>query len=505
MATEITETERKYEFEPGAELPSLHDLPPVAQESGLPEQTLQAEYYDTADLRLIRAGVTLRRRRGGSDQGWHLKLPLDGDARREIQRPLGRGRQVPAELASLVRAYARGQELRPVAEITTVRRARVLLGSAGESLAEVTVDDVSGRALGRAAAPTQWREVEVELTGGGAGLLTAVDTLLRRSGLRPAAHPAKLARVLAGQLPAPDRELRLGPGSPAGDVLLAYLRSQAAVLQALDPMVRRGEPESVHDMRVTTRRLRSVLKSAVKAVDMPGAGRLRAELKWLGGVLGDARDNEVLAAYLRARLAEVAAELVMGPVGARLTAYFAPRAAAARTALIDALDSDRYLALLNDLDQALRGPLPAGKAHRPAADVLTAAVRQARRRVRRRARRAGRAPAGHARESCLHETRKAAKDARYTAEAASLAGRKADRRVARRMKKLQSALGDHHDAVVARDTVREIGVQAHLAGENAFTFGLLHERCQRAALLVEEQVRAEWTAEFGPAYGRWRP
>jgi CHAD domain-containing protein len=186
-----------------------------------------------------------------------------------------------------------------------------------------------------------------------------------------------------------------------------------------------------------------------------------------------------------------------------VSAYFAPRAASARAVLLEALDSDRYVALLNGLDQALRGPLPGGKARQPAADVWPAAVKRASRRVRRRARRAGQAPAGHAREIAMHETRKAAKDARYTAEAASLACRKKNRRVVRRMKKIQSTLGHHHDAVVARDTARDIGVRAHLAGENAFSFGLLHERCQRDAFVRAEQARAGWARAFGPKYARW--
>jgi len=504
MATEIRETERKYEFGPGAALPSLHDLPSVSRESGMAEQTLEAEYYDTADLRLVRSGVTLRRRRGGSDPGWHLKLPLNGDARREIQLPLGRaGRRVPAELAGLVRAYARGGALQPVALITTKRRGRVLLDHAGNSLAEVLEDDVSARTMGESTTLTHWREAEMELTGGDEGLLEAADKRFRRAGLRPAGHPAKLARALADQLPAPDRRQRLTSAASAGDVMLAYARLQAAALQALDPMIRRGEPGSVHDMRVATRRLRSILKSAGKNLDMPAASGLRAELKWLGGVLGEVRDNEVLARYLQARLAEIAADQLMGPVQARVSAYFAPRAASAREALREALDTGRYIALLNDLDQSLRGPLPAGKARQPAADVWPAAVKRTSRRVRRRARRAGRAPAGHARETAMHETRKAAKDARYTAEAASLAGRKKDRRVVRCMTKIQSTLGDHHDAVVARDTARDIGVRAHLAGENAFSFGLLYERCQRDALVLAEQARADWARAFGPKYARW--
>src|ERR1022692_1739052 len=125
MATEVRETENKYEFGPGAVLPCLGDLPGVAQESGLAEQKLEAEYYDTSDLRLVRAGVTLRRRRGGSDAGCTSNFRWKPARAAEIRLPLGRpSRPVPAELATLVRAYARGQALAPIALITTVRRPR---------------------------------------------------------------------------------------------------------------------------------------------------------------------------------------------------------------------------------------------------------------------------------------------------------------------------------------------------------------------------------------------
>jgi hypothetical protein len=114
MATEIRETEKKYDFEPGARLPTLRGLPLVTQEDDLDEQTLEADYYDTAGLHLIRAGVTLRRRRGGHDQGWHLKLPLDGDSRREIRLPLGRAsRRVPAEPPRARRAGRAGARACP--------------------------------------------------------------------------------------------------------------------------------------------------------------------------------------------------------------------------------------------------------------------------------------------------------------------------------------------------------------------------------------------------------
>src|SRR5580693_8114324 len=123
MITVVLETERKYEADPDAVVPDLTGLPQVAGETDPEEFQLVAEYYDTDDLRLIRAGVTLRRRRGGDDAGWHLKLPEGAGTRLEIRLPLGRsGRQVPPELSALVRAYARGATLRPVARLTTRRQ-----------------------------------------------------------------------------------------------------------------------------------------------------------------------------------------------------------------------------------------------------------------------------------------------------------------------------------------------------------------------------------------------
>jgi inorganic triphosphatase YgiF len=148
-------------------------------------------------MRLIRHGVTLRRRRGGSDPGWHLKLPAGGQTRQEIRMPLGRGRQVPARLAGLVRGYTRGEALRPVARISTRRQVLTLLDGSGASLAEIAADDVSAQTLGEETVISQWAEVEVELTGGSPRLLQAADAQLRKDGLRPSPRSAKLERALS--------------------------------------------------------------------------------------------------------------------------------------------------------------------------------------------------------------------------------------------------------------------------------------------------------------------
>ena len=505
MATEIRETERKYEAPPDTLLPDLDDLPGVAAESGPAEQRLEARYYDTEDLRLIRSGVTLRRRQGGSDPGWHLKLPEGGDSRREIQLPLARAtRQVPKELGRLVRAFTRGEALLPVAEINTVRHRLVLLDEAGGPLAEVVDDDVSASTLGEKTALSRWREVEVELTGGGPGLLAAADKRLRRSGLRPAGRRAKLEQALAGQLP-PRNASRWRPTrlSTAADVVLPYAGAQMAAIMEFDPLVRRDAPDAVHQMRVATRRLRSTLKSFGGVLRAADCERLGDELKWLGGVLGTARDAEVMGGHLQAGLDRLPPELIMGPVRARVRGHFGPVEAEARAAVLEALDGDRYLALLDSLDALLVDPPLTPEAGRPAAEVLPAEVRRTRRRVRRRIRRARHTPAGPGRDMALHEARKAAKHARYAAEAASPAFGKQARRFAKRVKKIQSVLGDHHDGVVAHATIRDLGVQAHLAGENAFTFGVLYERDACRAENLEARARRAWKRAAKRKYSAW--
>jgi CHAD domain-containing protein len=494
MAANVNETETKYDAPAGAGLPRLDRLPRVAAAAGPEEQRLEADYYDTDDLRLLRAGITLRQRSGGDDAGWHLKLPLGHGTRREIRRPLGAAaRSVPGELACLVRVHTRGAPLRPVARMTTIRQRVVLLDDAGKSLAEVAADEVSAQTLGQVTAVSRWQEVEVELTGGDRRLLKAADDLLRHhDGLRPAGRAAKLARAFGDRLPEPGDPPRPTASSPAGEVVLAYLRAQAGTLESLDPLVRLDEPDAVHQMRVAGRRLRSTLRSFGHILPRDATSGLAADLQWLGGVLGAARDGEVLAAHLRSRLRQAPVELRIGPVEARIQGHFASVRAAARTELLAALDSDRYFSLLDDLDRLLAEPPFTAEAARPAVDVLPVAARRAGRQAGRRMRRAWHAVPGQARNEALHQARKSARRARYAAEAmAPAAGRKA-RRFVKRMKQVQSVLGEHQDSVIARAVARDLGIGAHQAGENAFSYGLLYELDACDGERLQAQARRIW-------------
>lgn len=493
MVVNLRETETKYDVPAHAALPGLERLPQVAAVRGPQQQRLEAEYYDTDDLRLIRAGITLRRRSGGGDAGWHLKLPAGADTRREIRRPLGDAAcPVPGELAGLVRAHTRDAPLRPVARMTTTRRRLILLDKTGESLAEVAADDVSAQTLGSTTALSRWQEVEVELTGGDRSLLGAADKLLRRDGLRPAGRAAKLERALSGWLPkSPNRPAPTGSSS-AGEVVLAYFRAQAETLTALDPMARLDEPDAVHKMRVAARRLRSTLRSFRDVLAPADTRALAADLHWLGGVLGAARDGEVLAGHLEAGLHRAPVELRLGPIQARIQGHFASVRATARTELLAALDSERYFSLLDDLDALLDAPPFTARAAQPATSVLPAAARRARRQMDRRMRRAWRAAPGPARNEALHQARKSARRARYASEAMAPAiGGKA-RRFVRQMKRIQSVLGEHQDSVIAREVTRDLGIAAHLAAENAFSYGLLYEQDACGAEQRQAQARRIW-------------
>jgi CHAD domain-containing protein len=506
MATSTTETEIKYDAPDDAVLPRFEELPQVSATEHADAELLEAQYFDTADFRLIRAGITLRRRTGGHDAGWHLKMPAGVHTRREIRLPLGADNlEVPAELAERVKVYTRGEPIRPAAVITTTRRRLMLLGGQGDSLAELALDEVRSRRADGESAASSWREVEFELTGGDTALLEAADRLLRHSGLRHSVSSAKFERAIGIEPAARPAESRakLSPAAPAAEVVTGYLSLHAEAMKALDPAVRASEPDAVHQMRVATRRLRSTVQNYGPIIWAAGTGRVEADLKWLATVLGAARDAEVLAGHLEAALDDTPAEQVIGPVRARVRGHFAPAAADAQQAIRAALDSRRYFALLDALDALLAEPVLTPAAARPARDVLVPAVHRAYRRTRKRIRRAEGTPTGQHRNVALHEARKAAKRARYAAEAVSPALGKPAARLASRLRKVQSQLGDHQDSVIARRIERELSVEATLAGENAFSYGLLYQRDADAGAQSAAKALRTWTATDRPKYRRW--
>jgi CHAD domain-containing protein len=500
----VRETERKYESaepltgELVAELATVTGcMPPAAPE----EFALSAVYYDTDDLRLLRSRLTLRRRRGGSDAGWHLKLPAGSDSRDEVRLPLGHYRKPPAQLVAFSRAAHRDAALRPVVELDTVRREWTLTDAEGNGVATVTDDRVTGRTLhqgvdggtGVDAAPMQWAEIEVELAEhGSAEALDRIEEVLSRAGVHRSGSASKLGRVLADRVPAAPPRPTADGDATAGDVVLAYVAEQADVIHATDPRVRRGTGEGVHDMRVACRRMRSTLQSCRVVLDRSRTDDLVAELRWFAGELGGARDLQVQEERIGDAVAALPPELALGPVEAQTTRFFAARQEGAARTAGAALDGARYVALLDAVDALLTDPPFTALAAEPARTVLPQLIAKALRRSRRAYKAAFAVPPGHERDEQIHEMRKSAKRLRYLAEVAQPALGKPAKHLVKSVKAVQELLGEHQDSVVARGLLRELGAAAAAEGANGFAFGWLLRDEQARAEQVERDLDARW-------------
>jgi inorganic triphosphatase YgiF len=205
--TEHVETELKFEVSLDFVVPELSGVADGVTVSEPEVRLLAARYFDTRDLRLAEARITLRRRTGGPDAGWHLKLPVGADTRRELQVPLGDDdTTVPPELQAQVATWVEDHPLQVVAVLETRRTLRSLVSADGQILAEVADDTVTGQIPSRRdspAEPVSWREIEVELVSGGPQILAAARFRLVAAGARPSSAASKLGRLLSAPKPKP--------------------------------------------------------------------------------------------------------------------------------------------------------------------------------------------------------------------------------------------------------------------------------------------------------------
>lgn len=484
------EVERKFDVGESTVSPSFEGIAAVAHVEKSPTQTLDATYFDTPAQDLARNKITLRRRTGGADAGWHLKLPAGPEARTEVRAPLdasgpGGPDTVPEELVDVVLAIVRDRPLEPVARITTRRDTQVLYAADDTPLAEFCNDHVtawSARAFEDAdVEPTQqeWREWELELvetTGApDTELLNRLGNRLLDAGAAPAGHASKLARVL-GTTPQPD-------GAPAAEnPLQRAVAEQIRELLVWDRAVRADAFDSIHQMRVTTRKLRSLLRDYQESFGLPDDdGWVLDELRELAGILGIARDAEVLAERYERQLDGLTPDLVRGPVHERLVGGAQRRYQTGLRRSLIAMRSQRYFRLLDALDAIAAQPPGSAPGEEHAPVTIDAAYKKVRKAAKAAAQVAGEQPGDqHARDEAVHRIRKRAKRLRYTAAATG-----ADR-VSEQAKAVQSLLGDHQDSVVSREHLRHESETAHAAGEDTFTYGVLYqqeadlaERCER--------------------------
>jgi CHAD domain-containing protein len=464
-----TETERKYDVPAGFALP---DLPGAAEAETF---DLDATYFDTEDLRLARNRRTLRRRSGGSDAGWHLKTPGDGSSRTEHRLPLD-GEAVPEELQTEVRAIVRGKSLRPVARLRTRRVETPLRDADGRTLAVIAHDHVRAETDGT---ERTWEELEVELVDGGPDDLDTIERQLLDAGATPAAGPSKLARALDDRLPAPSGTARINP-------VFAYVRAQRDAIMDYDPGARRADPESVHKMRVATRRLRSTLKTFKRSFPPEVASRLRTELRWLAHQLGEVRDGQVLSGKLVGAVDGEGPEFAA--VAQRIRDHLDTKVAKGREALADDLNGDRYLALLDAVDELVADP----------DTVEEDPLRRARKALRKADRLLDQALADGS-DAELHEARKAYKQARYAVEVfEDKAGQQA-KKLIKALTDLQDVLGAHQDSVVAREILTELAGSAR----DSFPYGVLYAHQEQVARDTFGDLPAAIQAAGRPKLRAW--
>ncbi len=117
----VKEQEDKFEVDPDWALPRVRKLVPEGGRLDQEVRKLDNTYFDTPDTGLRLFGITLRRRVGGSETGWQLKIP-NRTARTELQSR-SRAKNLPSALAHAVAGLVSGDSLDPVASLMTTRTA----------------------------------------------------------------------------------------------------------------------------------------------------------------------------------------------------------------------------------------------------------------------------------------------------------------------------------------------------------------------------------------------
>ncbi|MFS0182729.1 CHAD domain-containing protein [Corynebacterium striatum] len=527
------EVEAKLAVAESIQLPELTRLSGVDHIAETRKHALSAIYYDTEDLRLTHAKITLRRRTGGNDDGWHLKIP-GAQGRTEIHAELGDpvdGRyEVPAELLREVRSVVRNHALEPIAQVDNNRTELVLADAQGKAVAEFCDDHVTAFSFLPGGGQQSWREWEVELAGDlpgtkdGSRFIREATSLLIGAGARVSASPSKLKTALgdsidSAPLPPALAHSNVEPDSAAAAVVTA-LKANRDKLVDYDPRVRRNEWDSVHQMRVATRELRSHIQTFHGIVVGPEIERIEAELKQLASILGVARDAEVVEERWLNLLASEDSNTLDDATREHISHDMGTAFRRAHRHVVAALDSDRYLALLDSLDQFLANPpvaedselefseaddaavissvtpaeptaesaaedsqKPAKKDEEPH-DVDTVMALHLNEAYKKLVKRHEKAVKNwdnleltlHERENYFHDMRKAAKKLRYAAEAAGSATNLKTKNLYKACKDMQSVLGDFQDSVTSRDKLLELANTARRRGEDTFGYGLLYQR-----------------------------
>ena len=445
------ESETKLEVDFEFALPDLQGVVPHA--NVLPPQRLWSTYFDSQDLRLWARSITLRHRSGEAEGPgiWTLKLPIQRVASRTVRSEhtwVGPVDSVPGEARRILVGILRREPLQMVAELECTRRRIELHDEDGELIGEI--DDDSVTVHGGHQDGLRFHEIELEAETAD-DRVEGVQRRLQEVGARPGSGRPKLSQALSqaegdgpsdlGRRPTMEDVLKWGIGSSLRRLL------DHDYLLRVDPA--NPPPESIHQARVATRRLRSNLKTVAGVLDPVWVRHTRDDLRWLGSVLGEVRDCDVLASQFEGERRKGAVDAEGQAV---LSALLRKERAVACREVARVLDSDRYLTLLDRVHAAASTPPTADPSTSTelARDVLPSLAGVGWRDLRKAVRRARRRPS----DRHLHKVRIRAKQVRYAAELSAPAIGKQAVSTAKAAKQVQTLLGHHQDAVLAQQWLR---------------------------------------------------
>jgi CHAD domain-containing protein len=485
----VEEREVKLRLRPGVRLPAPEVLLDGLAPWSVDTVEQHAVYFDTRDLALTRAGASLRYR---SDDGWTVKIPQSRDHStfvRDEYSFVGSPDVPPRAAIDLVRAWTRSRPIVEIARLDTNRCKIHVYDKRGKPVVEIDADEVAASVNGGTA--TRFREVEIESKPDAEPrLVKALVTRLRKSGADDDDPMPKIARALGARATEPPDVPRPSPPgrkATVGELVQASVAGGVLRLVENDPVVRIGEDtEGVHQARVATRRLRSDLQTLRPLLDTDWSEPLRGELQWLGELLGRVRDADVLLGLLSDK-AEALSDEERGAAHELIDRLRVMRQRD-HASLLDAMRSDRYTVLLDRLVDAASAPrLRAGTSRKRASNVVGKLLHRPVRRLREQIRRLPENPA----DMDLHEVRKRAKQARYAFEAVTPIAGKTAARAATRLADLQGVLGDHQDAVVAVNWLRD-AARNYEGTDTPFVAGRLSGAFDADRIRLRGRWRASW-------------
>ena len=458
------ERERKLTVAPDFHLPRLPGV-------SLPRKLAISTYCDTTAYDLAHARITLRYRIERGKKAWQLKLPL-GDDRQEIE-VAGTQANPPDSLRQLLMLHLGHRKLVPVVTLRVWRRG-FLVRHGRVPVAEIALDTVSVLKNGRII--QRFRELEIEQRQGDEASLRSLERQMREAGASDHDGRPKFFRALS--LPASTPAAQPEPKAPVVAYLKWALAQHVEWLVAHDPGTRLGtEPESLHQLRVATRRLRAVLRTAQPILLPTWATTLEQELTWLSELLGPARDLDVQVAHFTQESSDLDARdrKLLAP----FISHLRTQRAAVQQMVVSELTGPRYVELIRRLHQAAQNP---SVVESPL--TVRDLARQEFKKLRRAINRLALSPS----DAQLHKIRIKTKRAHYAAELARSSVGKPTGRFIKSARAVQDRLGLHQDAVQAERHVRQF-LKYSTSVRAGFLAGRMVERQHQRRLNVRKDMK----------------